>query len=126
MKIFYECPLCGNIVIFENFSGNIPTCCGEEMKELVPNTTDASSEKHVPKCLIEDRKIKVCIGEELHPVTADHYIDWIALETCRGYYKKTIPRGIDPRVCFHLGKEEYPVAVYSYCNLHGLWVYNFE
>lgn len=125
MRVFYECPLCGNIVIFENFSGNIPSCCGQEMVQLMPGTTDGDKEKHIPKCTVEDCKVKVMVGETIHPATADHYIDWIALETCRGYYKKFIPRGKDPRVCFHLGKEETPVAVYAYCNIHGLWVTNF-
>lgn len=126
MKLFYECPYCGNIVVFENFSGIVPVCCGDEMKELVPGSTDASTEKHIPKCIPEEQKIKVCIGEELHPTTSNHYIDWIAMETNRGYYKRNIPRGRAPKVCFNLGKEESPVAVYSFCNLHGLWVYYFE
>ena len=126
MKVFYECQTCGNIVMFENFTGNIPTCCGSEMQELVPGSVDAAKEKHVPKCVVEENKVKVCIGSEPHPATNEHYIEWIALETCRGYYQKSIPRGHEPKVCFHLGKDETPVAVYSYCNLHGLWVYNFE
>ena len=125
MKYFYECATCGNIVLFENFSGNVPTCCGSEMEPMVPGTSNGDKEKHVPSCLTEERKIKVCVGEELHPSTANHYIEWISLETNRGYYKKSIPVGCPPKVCFHLGKDEYPVAVYAFCNLHGLWAFNF-
>lgn len=122
MKNYYFCPICGNLIEFEKFSGNVPTCCGHRMEKIVAGSSDGATEKHVPSCTIEDRKIKVSVGEELHPMTSDHYIEWISLETNRGYYKKYIPTGHEPRVCFHLGKDEEPVAVYSYCNQHGLWV----
>lgn len=121
MKLFYECPICGNIIVFENFSGNVPTCCGSEMERLVPGTAEGTKDKHIPQCKLEEHKLKVTIGDPIHPATSGHFIEWIALETNHGYYQKTIPIGHEPRACFHLGKEEYPITVYTYCNLHGLW-----
>lgn len=45
---FYQCSHCKNIVAYVQDNGPKVSCCGEEMKELVANTTDAAKEKHVP------------------------------------------------------------------------------
>ena len=45
---FYKCNKCGNVVLAAVDSGVVPFCCGEKMEELVANTVDASTEKHVP------------------------------------------------------------------------------
>lgn len=125
MKTFYRCPICGNIIDIENFSGNVPFCCGHKMEKMTPDDSDGAKEKHVPSCITEEHKVKVSIGSELHPMDKDHHIEWVALETDRGFYKKYIPLSHEPRVCFHLGKDEKAIAVFSYCNLHGLWVSMF-
>ena len=45
---FYKCNHCGNVVV-KVVDSKVPVvCCGEKMQELVPNTIDASNEKHVP------------------------------------------------------------------------------
>ena len=43
---FYICRHCGNLIGMVNDSGVPVVCCGEPMKALVPNTVDASGEKH--------------------------------------------------------------------------------
>ena len=38
-------------------------CCGEKMHELIPGTTDASVEKHVPVYTVEGSTVHVKVGE---------------------------------------------------------------
>ena len=51
---FYVCKHCGNIITFEENKGVPVVCCGEKMKELLPNTVEASGEKHLPAVTVED------------------------------------------------------------------------
>lgn len=117
---FYICEKCGNIVGMVNFSGVTPFCCGEKMKKLEAGTVDASKEKHVPAVTVEGDIVTVNVGSVAHPMTAEHYISWVYLQTCCGGQRKCLNPGDEPVVRFAL-KDEKPVAVYAYCNLHGLW-----
>lgn len=119
---FYECTVCGNIITYFLKKDPNVVCCGKEMVELKPNTTDASKEKHVPAYNINEDKVKVKIGSIEHPMADDHYIQWILIETDKGYYKKDLKPHDYPEAEFTLGKDENVVAVYDYCNIHGLWV----
>lgn len=94
-------------------------CCGEEMEELVPNTVDASGEKHVPvvSCL-EECKMKVTVGSVPHPMEDAHHIVFIYVETENGGMRVNLKDKPEALFCVKNGK---PVAVYEYCNLHGLW-----
>ena len=68
---FYRCAHCGNIVAYIHDSGVRAVCCGEEMKELVPNTTDAAGEKHVPVIAVDGQTVTVTVGSVEHPML-DH------------------------------------------------------
>jgi superoxide reductase len=93
------------------------------MQELVPNTVDASNEKHVPVVTrLDDCKIKVEVGSVAHPMTEEHHIAFIVLETNRGFQKADLAHEGAAEVVFALADGEKPVAVYEYCNLHGLWM----
>ena len=81
---FYRCNHCGNIIEKIVDSGVSVICCGEEMTELVPNTTDAATEKHVPVVAVEGSKVTVQVGSVAHPMTEEHYIQWICLVTSKG------------------------------------------
>ena len=117
---FYRCQHCGNIVI-KVVDSRVPVmCCGEIMKELVANTTDAAQEKHVPVVDIKNGVVDVKIGSIPHPMIADHYINFIALETEMGHQIKMLQPNESPEAKFYVGDEKI-VAVYEYCNLHGLW-----
>ena len=117
---FYRCNHCGNI-IEKIIDSSVPViCCGEEMTELIPNTTDAATEKHVPVVVVEGSKVTVQVGSVLHPMTAEHYIQWIYLVTSNGIQRKALAATYKPEAVFYIGDEK-PVAVYEYCNLHGLW-----
>ena len=117
---FFICRHCGNLIgmIFE--SGVPMMCCGEDMEQLEPNTSDGAGEKHVPVVSIEDGVVHVSVGEVPHPMLPEHYIQWVYLQTERGGQRKALNPGEEPKVSFWIGDDK-PVAVYEYCNLHGLW-----
>ena len=117
---FFICEHCGNIIGLINDAGVPMKCCGQNMTELVPGTVDASLEKHVPVVTVDGDTVKVEIGAVAHPMVEEHSILWVYLETDRGGQRKNLAVGSDPMVSFALCDEK-PVAVYAYCNLHGLW-----
>lgn len=119
---FYKCETCGNIITKLNDSGVPVVCCGKPMTELVPGSVDAAQEKHVPAVTVSGNKVSVQIGEVEHPMLDEHYIQFIVLETATGFQKKTLKPGEKPVAEFVLADGEKAVAVYEYCNLHGLWV----
>ena len=96
-------------------------CCGEKMKELVPNTEEARGEKHLPVAELSGSRLTVTVGAVEHPMADVHYIQWIFVETEDGGQIRYLNPGQAPNAVFELGSEK-PVAVYAYCNLHGLWM----
>ncbi len=122
MKKFFVCKHCGNMIGLLHDAGVPMMCCGEKMVELVPNTTDAAQEKHVPVATVEGNKVVVNVGSVDHPMVAEHWIQWVYLETDKGGHRKVLNHGEKPNVVFALTEDEKPLAVYEYCNLHGLWV----
>ena len=117
---FYICPTCGNVIEMINDSGVNPVCCGKPMNELLPNTVEASGEKHIPAVRIEGENVIVNVGSVNHPMQDVHYIEWVQLVTENGSQRRMLKPGQEPNVVFHLAGEK-PLAVYAYCNLHGLW-----
>ncbi len=116
---FYKCETCGNVVV-KLVDSKVPlVCCGSKMQELVPNTVDASNEKHVPQVtMLENNMIKVEVGSVAHPMTEEHHIAFIYVETDKGSIK--IDLKDKPEAVVALGDAK-PLVVYEYCNLHGLW-----
>ena len=116
---FYKCRHCGN-VIHKVVDSKVPVvCCGEKMEELIPNTVDASNEKHVPVVTrLDDCRIKVEVGSVAHPMTPEHHISFIYVETENGGIRVDLKD--EPVAEVYVGSSK-PVAVYEYCNLHGLW-----
>ena len=121
---FYVCEKCGNQVGMIHNSGVNPVCCGQKMTALEAGTTEASREKHIPVITREGNLVKVTVGSVLHPMTEAHSITWIYLETTKGGQRKALNPDEAPEASFALCDEE-PVAVYAYCNLHGLWKAEF-
>ena len=122
MLKFYLCETCKNIIT-KIVDSKVPVvCCGKPMKELIPGAVDGALEKHVPKVTIEGNTVKVQIGEVIHPMLPEHYIQFIALETKNGVQIKNLKAGDEPKAEFVLAENDEAVAVYEYCNLHGLWV----
>ena len=121
---FYICERCGNIIGKIHDSGVPVVCCGQPMKQLIPGTVEASLEKHIPVATVEGNTVKVAVGSVEHPMIPEHYIPWIYLQTTVGGQRKNLQPGEAPAATFALTDEEKPVAVYAYCNLHGLWKTN--
>lgn len=118
---FYICKHCGNIVESVKASGVPVVCCGAPMTELVAGTTDASVEKHVPVYEIKGNIVEVVVGSVLHPMSEEHYIEWVSLQTKTGNQRKALKPGDEPKVCFVICEGDEVEAVYAYCNLHSLW-----
>lgn len=118
---FFKCEHCGNIIEFHKDKGVPVMCCGQKMTVLEPGTTDAAQEKHVPVVTQEGNVVTVKIGAVEHPMVAEHYIEWIILETTNGVQKRSLKPEQAPMAQFILTEGEAVVAAYEYCNLHGLW-----
>jgi len=117
---FYICSHCGNVVEMVKDAGVKPFCCGQKMDELIPNTVEASGEKHIPSVSVSGDVVTVNVGSVNHPMVDEHFIEWVYVKTDKGGQRKHLKPGEAPNVVFHLGGDK-PLAVYAYCNLHGLW-----
>ena len=118
---FFICNHCKNLASLIEDRGVPMVCCGEKMTELNPNTVDASGEKHLPEVTLKGENLKVQVGSVLHPMTDEHYITFIYVETEQGGQRKYLKPGDEPIAEFSFVNDK-PIAVYEYCNLHGLWV----
>ncbi|MEF9864112.1 MAG: desulfoferrodoxin [Christensenellaceae bacterium] len=116
---FYRCELCGNIVGLIKDGGGELVCCGKPMDKLVPNTVDAAKEKHIPFYEKKGNCLSVQIGSVPHPMTDEHFIEWIAVETPDRIQRHIFRPGDEPKADFVVESDE--VEVFAYCNLHGLW-----
>ncbi|MBQ3055022.1 MAG: desulfoferrodoxin [Oscillospiraceae bacterium] len=121
---FFICEHCGNLIGMIHDAGVPMMCCGQKMTKLEPGTTDASVEKHVPVATVNGDTVEVIVGAVEHPMTEEHFIPWVYLQTDRGGQRKCLKPGETPKVRFSLC-DETPLAVYAYCNLHSLWKVEF-
>ncbi len=119
--VFYRCSHCGNVVAKVIDQGVPLVCCGEPMKALKPGTSDGAVEKHLPVVQLKDGSVHVQVGSAVHPMLEAHYIQFICLVTDKGVYFRNLRPEQAPEADFAIGNEK-PLAVYEYCNLHGLWV----
>lgn len=119
---FFVCKHCGNVVEMLNDSGVEVICCGEPMVRMEPGTSDGAVEKHVPVYTVDGNTMHVQVGEVPHPMLEEHYIGWIWLATEKGGQRKWLSPGDEPKADFILNPEDKPVAIYAWCNIHGLWM----
>ena len=91
------------------------------LEELIPNSSDGSGEKHVPKIVRQGLAVTVQIGAVPHPMTDAHAIAWIAIETTHDFRLCQLRSGDEPMAVFTLAEGEELLAAYAYCNLHGIW-----
>ena len=118
---FYVCEHCGNIIAFVKDAGVPVMCCGQKMTEIVPGTTDAAVEKHLPVIKQDGNIITVEVGSVEHPMLDAHYIEWISIQTKQGNQRKILAAGQEPKAVFAITDGDELEAAYAYCNLHGLW-----
>lgn len=119
--LFYKCRLCGQIIGIVEGTDVPIICCGQPMEYLEPNITDGMIEKHVPIWKEDQNIVEVQVGETPHPMTYDHYIQWIAIRTEKGTQRKELKPGMEPKATFALVPGDKVLDVYEYCNLHELW-----
>ena len=118
---FLMCKHCHNLVQIVEDAGVPIVCCGEPMTELIPNSTDAAGEKHVPVVKQNGNQVVVSVGSVAHPMAQEHHISWIALVTKQGVMLKYLNPSEAPEACFTLCEADEPIETLAYCNLHGLW-----
>lgn len=118
---FLKCRHCGNVVTKLYDSSVRIVCCGEEMGDLIPNTVDAAKEKHVPVLSLNGNILTVTVGSVPHPMTAPHYIVFIAVDN--GGVETIVPLDFSKgaAVATVTVDPKKPITAYEYCNLHGLW-----
>lgn len=117
---FFRCKHCGNLVGLIKNTGVPMMCCGDLMEELIPNTVEASAEKHVPEVSAKERLVHAKIGSVAHPMTDEHHIEFIYLQTENGGQRRSLKVGSEAAAMFVV-LDDKPVEVFAYCNLHGLW-----
>ena len=118
---FYKCPICGKIIVMVEPRNNPTICCGRPMEELPVNTEDGAHEKHIPVFTQEGNIVHVKVGEVEHPMVEAHHISWILFQTNLGNQRKVLDPLGKPEASFALLPNEKLVAIYEYCNLHGLY-----
>ena len=118
---FYKCKHCGQIIAIVKRTGVPVVCCGEKMEELIPGTVEASHEKHIPVYRVENNKVYVEVGSVEHPMIPEHFIEWVAVETNKGFKVAHLTDEDNPEAKFAILEDEMIESVYAYCNLHGLW-----
>lgn len=116
---FYKCKKCNKTITAMDTDSNTLNCCSEQMEELIPGSVEAAKEKHIP-VVSKENGYFVTVGEIEHPMTTEHYIEWIAFELDDGSVKKMNLKPNEKPIA-HLETEQKVKAVYAYCNLHGLW-----
>lgn len=115
----FKCELCGNIVELNHVGGGPLSCCGQDMKLMEEKTADMSTEKHVPVVEKVDGGYKVTVGSTLHPMTEEHYIQWIQLVAGDLVMTQFLKPGQEPVAYFKTDATD--VYAREYCNLHGNW-----
>lgn len=117
----YKCMECGNVVeVFAGGDGEL-VCCGEPMKNLAANTVDAAKEKHVPVIEPVAGGYKVKVGSVAHPMTEEHYIQFIELVCDCCNCVKLLNPGDAPEAIFECTCDADKVYAREHCNIHGLW-----
>ena len=125
MVKFFKCNTCGNFVETIYKSPVPMMCCGQKMEEIVANTVEEAFEKHIPDVKIDGDTIHVQVGSVIHPMTEEHYIQWVLVETEKGIQRKDLKPNEEPVADFVI-KDDKAIAVYAYCNLHGLWKFEIK
>ena len=115
MLKFYQCEKCNKVIISKE------ALVMDGWKEVVPSSTDAAVEKHVPVVTKKCKQVQVSVGSVTHPMSEEHFIGWIAIETEQGYQVKYLSANDVPTAAFSLAGDDKFVAAYAYCNLHGIW-----
>ena len=115
----YRCNICGNIVEVLNVGGGALVCCGQEMELLEEKNKEEGMEKHVPIIEKTENGVRVKVGSVEHPMTKEHYIQWIEIIADGRIYRKFLKPEMKPEAEFCVKADKTEAR--EYCNIHGLW-----
>ena len=117
----YKCGLCGQVVGVLH-AGSLPLlCCGQPMRQLQEGTSDGAKEKHIPVLEKNSGGCKIKVGAVPHPMTPEHFIEWIEVVCkCGTRTMKYLQPGDAPEADFAIPFDMI-ASVREYCNLHGVW-----
>ena len=123
LKQVYRCNICENVVEILHAGQGKLVCCGQPMDLQMEYVKDEGFEKHVPVLKQKKHNIVVVVGEQLHPMTEEHHIEWIEVvfktgKSCKNFLQKNS----SPETEFCSDDEIKQVR--AFCNIHGLWVNN--
>ncbi|MEM4330502.1 MAG: desulfoferrodoxin family protein [Candidatus Pacearchaeota archaeon] len=105
----FKCSICGNVIEFLRLNQPVIICCGKPMEEI---TEASSEEEHSVK--IENNRVKIGKGE--HPMTKEHYIEWIEATDGKEISKVFLKPGEKP-----IGEFSFePTSARAFCSFHGL------
>ena len=119
---YYLCEVCGNLVELIEEGGGELVCCGQPMKELATKTTDEGNEKHLPVVEVNGNEVRVTVGSTPHPMTPEHYIKWIVISYNGKCQRASLTPQLMPETVFTVNEGITDLKVYTYCNIHGLWL----
>lgn len=117
----YRCPVCGNIVEVVNVGGGTLVCCGQPMELVVEKSSEEGMEKHLPVVSVEGNVVSVKVGSIPHPMTEEHFIQWIECIVGGDSYRKELKPNDLPEAIFNINGDLSNIIVRAYCNIHGLW-----
>lgn len=101
--------------------GDVLTALGSDFVVMDASMADGAGEKHVPVVEQNGNQIRVQIGSVLHPMTDEHSINWVYLETQKGGQLVNLEANGEPVANFVVAEGDKAVKAYAYCNLHGFW-----
>lgn len=118
----YKCPVCGNVVEVLWAGGGQLVCCNQPMNRQKDNFLDQGQEKHIPvvETLSDQSGVRVKVGSVEHPMTPEHYIEWVEIITEDQQRYKKFFQPTDHPVAEFLTKSKV-IQAKAYCNIHGLW-----
>jgi len=115
----WKCEICGNIVeVLHSGVGQL-VCCGQPMTLIENKREEEGNEKHLPVVERDGETVTVKVGSVEHPMLDNHYIEWIALTTENGVFRRYLNPGEKPEAVFKT--PDKIIQVRSYCNIHGQW-----
>ncbi len=115
----HKCEICGNMVEVLHAGAGELVCCNQPMKLMQTKTEDQGKEKHVPVIERTDKRVLVKVGSVPHPMEEKHYIEWVAVDTGQGTFRKFLNPNEPPEAEFEI--KEDVLGARDYCNVHGLW-----
>lgn len=115
----YKCEVCGNIIEMLHTGVGELVCCGQPMKlQLEKHEEEGFTEKHQPVIKKSEDGATITIGAVEHPMTEEHYIEWVEVLEDNKLCRHKLKPGDKPTVRSWQKDQSY---VRAYCNVHGLW-----